>query len=78
MLFRSDHGAGAVHVVSVDRPESAEVREEYLRCDGGGFCEGDAEDLLHAEDGVTCDAASDEIREERSPFGFAQGRLSTP
>ena len=40
-----DHGAGAEHVVSDHRSQSAEICAEYFQGDGGGLSEGDAADL---------------------------------
>ena len=61
----SDYGAGAEHVVSGDRPESAEICAEYFEAQGGGLSEGDAEDLEDGGVSVECgDSGGGEVSAE--------------
>src|SRR6185312_15375282 len=53
-----DHGASAVHLVSVDRPQPAEIRALDLSSQGGGFREGNGTRLFHGGASVTHRAAS--------------------
>src|SRR5207249_6086897 len=50
-----DHGAGAEHVVSGNRPQSAKVHREYLSREGLGLPAGGAARLSLVEVSLACD-----------------------